>query len=248
MLSLGVQSEHHEWAEAWASRAGVQAESPLYLNAVALWRDLWRPPQVKILLVAESHVAEHPGDEAVRVNVSLLPANMPDRFVRLVYCLGYGEGWQCNPKPQKNGGTWQFWDLFGALAGGPEDQMPRARRQADRSLRLAWKIDTLNALSSRGIWLVDAAIVGFYAPGGGRPFTGRAYRQMLRESFTRFVWPSVAHEPLEQVWTIGRGVGDALAGLEGIDSSRTISQPQDRDGQRYAAGLRRLAGEVRLGL
>jgi hypothetical protein len=111
-------------------------------------------------------------------------------------------------------------------------------------LRLDWKIDTLNALMSRGIWLVDAAVVGFYAPGGGRPFTGSAYRQMLRDSFTRFVWPSVAREPLEQVWTIGRGVGNALAGLEGIDGARTISQPQDRNGQRYASDLRRIVREV----
>jgi hypothetical protein len=248
MSSFGVQGEHHEWAGAWASRAGVQVESAAYLNAVALWRNAWRPAKVKILLVAESHVAEHPGDDAVRINVNVLAANIPDRFVRLVYCLGYGEGWLCSPKPSKNGGTWQFWDLFGALAGESENQMPRARRRADRSSRLAWKIKTLDELKARGIWLVDAAIVGFYAPGGQRPFTGKAYREMVRDSFERFVWPSVASEPLQQVWTIGRGVGDALAGLDGIDSSRIISQPQDRDGQRYRADLNRLAREVRSGL
>lgn len=240
MIPTNLMNEEYEWVKSCASRAGVEAESAAYLNAVRHWRQTWRPNRVTVLLVAESHVAEHPGDNETRVQTDHLPANVSDRFVRLVYCLGYGESWLCDPTPQKNGGTWQFWDLFGALVGGLDNKMPRVRRRPERPSRLAWKLATLDELKARGIWLVDASIVAFYAPGGRRPFRGPAYRDMLRYSFRRFVWPEVADEPLKQVWTIGRGVGEALEGIEGIDTSRIVSQPQDRDGARYFTDLERM--------
>jgi hypothetical protein len=241
-----TSSEEQEQIKRWAMpRIGVGTESGAYLKAVRDWRRAWRPERVRVLLVAESHVAEHSGDDAVRVHTACQPANMPDRFVRLVYCLGYGESWICNPTPAKNGGTWQFWDLFGALAGGLSNKMPGVRRKADRQLRLAWKLETLNELRARGIWLVDASVVGLYSPGGRRLVTGRAYVEVVRESFSRFVWPEVADEPLEQVWAIGRGVGDALKGLEGIDSSKIVRQPQDREQSRRLADLERMVASVR---
>ena len=153
-----TNDEEHDPVKQWPSpQLGVEAESDAYLGAVHDWRQAWRPERVSVLLVAESHVAEHRGDDEIRVETGSLPANMPDRFVRLVYCLGYGESWICNQAPHKSGGTWQFWDLFGALAGGLDNKMPRVRRRADRQLRLAWKLETLNALKIRGVWLVDAS-------------------------------------------------------------------------------------------
>ena len=238
-------SEQHEWAMSRTARAGVEAESLAYLSGVREWRQIWRPEQVRVLLVAESHVAEISGDNAVRVHTDALPVNMPEQFVRLVYCLGYGESWLCNPIPQENGGTWQFWDLFGAIVNGLDNKMPRLRGRTARQGRLDWKLKTLNELKARGIWLVDASIVGLYLSGGGRPFKGSTYRETIRESFRRFVWPQFANENLAQVWTIGRGVGEALKGLEGIDSSKVISQPQDRDGNRYLSDLERMVSSVR---
>jgi len=237
-------TEEDEWIKRWTARVGVDPESHAYLNAVRCWRQAWRPERVSTLLVAESHVAEHRDDDAVRVQADSLPTNMPDRFVRLVYCLGYGESWLCTGTPQKNGGTWQFWDLFGALVGGLDNKMPRAKRRADRKLRLDWKLRTLSELKARGVWLVDASVVGLYAPGGGRRVAGPEYRETVRDSFSRFVWPRVAGEPLAQVWTIGRGVGGALKGLEGIDSSKVVSQPQDHDRNRYLADLERMVTSV----
>jgi hypothetical protein len=52
-------------------------------------------------------------------------------------------------------------------------------------------------------------------------------------------------EPLAQVWTIGRGVGEALKGLEGIDSSKIVSQAQDRDRNRYLDDLERIVTSMR---
>ena len=233
-------SAEYEWVQWWALKAGAEPESRAYINAVRDWRLVWRPARVLKLLVAESHVAEHPGDDRVRVAAAPFFAGVPDLFVRLVYCLGYGESWLCGPAPKKNGGTWQFWDIFGAIVGGLENRMPRVRRRADRSRRLSWKLDVLRQLKDRGIWLVDASVLGIYSPGGGRRFAGNMYREMIRDSYARFVWPCVKSEPLKQVWTIGRGVGEALRGLDGIDAARTISQPQDRDRDRYFSDLERM--------
>jgi hypothetical protein len=45
----------------------VDGETARYLEAVAAWRAAWRPKRVRVLLVAESHVAEMPGDSTVVV-------------------------------------------------------------------------------------------------------------------------------------------------------------------------------------
>lgn len=229
-------------------------ESEEYLARIAAWREAWRPKRVRALLVAESHVAELAGDLDTRVRLPdghLLDGEVvPAAFCRLVYCLGYGEDELCAPEaPSGNhGGTWQFWDLFGAIAAGgidaPLARMPR-RAQSSVSERLGWKLAVLRALRERGIWLVDASRDAIYVPGGGRRFEGDAYQRQVRDSYTRNVWPLVREEPIEQLWVIGRAVGEALKGMPGVRADRIISQPQDRDAQRYQEGLARMGGELR---
>lgn len=94
-------SAESAWARSWAARVGGRAESGAYLASVAAWRDAWRPAQVRVLLVAESHVAEKPGDIGVSV---ALPAwaqrDLPTSYCRLVYCLGYGESPLCTLPPR----------------------------------------------------------------------------------------------------------------------------------------------------
>lgn len=227
-----------EWATAWAQAAGVEPESASYLQAVERWRQVFKPERVRVVLVAESHVAERPGDASVRVRMpegtGLKPLVVPESYVRLVYCLGYGESELCSTKPRTNAGTVQFWDLFGVLAGGENNLQPR-RAAGSFHERLSWKLEVLAALSERGIWLLDAAVAGFYIPGGGRPFRGSLYTAMLRDSYRRFVEPLVERERPEQVWVIGRGVGTALAGFSSIDPVRVVSQPNDHNRSRYLA-------------
>lgn len=235
----------HEWAHQWAIALGAQPESPEYLASVAAWRDAWRPARVRILLVAESHVAELPGDTDVRVYLPFdVPETLPQTYCRLVYCLGYGENWTCKPQPEKNPGTWQYWDIFGALVSGLSNKQPR-KGGSSLVTRMNWKLDVLRRLRDSGLWLVDASLAGLYIPGGGRAAIGRAYIRMVRESYERFVWPNVRTEPIEQVWVIGRDIAGALAGCEGIGENRVISQPQDRDTDRYAIDLARLVSAVR---
>jgi hypothetical protein len=233
------QSSLSAWAGSWFSELGVRGESEEYLAAVAAWREAWRPARVNVLLVAESHVAETDRDAVIRVrSPSWVTLDLPQKYVRLVYCLGYGESSLCSSRPVANGGTWQFWNLLGQLGLGSWARMPRS--SAGPEARLRWKVDVLDGLAKRGIWLQDASPIGLYAPGGHRLANGPDYDRLIRDGYEQFVWPSVQNDRPEQVWVIGRGVGKALAGLPGIHPEHVISQPQDRNQSRYRTGFRKM--------
>lgn len=215
LVNLSPDLNRREWAQALAQTAGLPAESTEYLERVQYWRALYRPKQVRILLLAESHAAEMPGDRKITVNNA--------GFVRSLYCPGYGESTACSSLPVSNSGT-PIWMLFSeialVLAG-----LPRYRG-TDPAERLKYKRDILNVLQGAGIWLEDACVAGIYASGSGRRFRGAFYRETLRESYQNFVWPGVAGEPLAQVWTLGRAtVAPALSGLPGIDLKRVLPMP-----------------------
>jgi hypothetical protein len=230
-----------------------ERESEDYVQAVKDWRLAFRPPRVRALLVAESHVAERVGDGEITVKLPEAfehsSLQLPSRFCRLVYCLGYGESRICSPRPpMENSGTWQFWDLFGAVAQALDpsitSQMPRHAR-SDLLARLGWKFRVLDVLKQAGVWLEDASVQAIYRSNRQRLVSGRQYDDLLRESFVKHVWPRVATDNPVHVWIVGRGVARALRNLPMVDERRVISQPQDRDAKRYKLDLMRLAEQMR---
>ena len=237
-----------EWARGWFARLGQAGESDEYLVGVEAWRAAWRPGCVKVLLLAESHAAQAPGDERVRVR---LPASirgkrqLPATYVRLVYCLGYGENGVCSPAPStSNRGTPDYWDIFERIAAtGPRhanELLPR--RQLER------KVAVLERLAGRGIWLEDASPVGIYQTGGGRlTRDSDTLAAIEREGYSHYVRPGVAADG-PQVWIIGRTVAKALRGLPGIRTDRVIMQPSyaRRVGawEEYENELTELCGEL----
>jgi hypothetical protein len=166
---------------------------------------------------------------------------LPSQYVRLVYCLGYGESQICTPEPRRNVGTIQYWDILGQVACG-EDQ-PRKGSSSIRQ-RLRWKITVLLELQRRGIWLQDASPLGVYL-GSGERVDPTLQVGLLRDGYRRWVWPSVKDDLPEKVWVIGSGVVAALTGLPGIDPARTITQPQDRVPGRHREGLARMSADLR---
>jgi hypothetical protein len=237
-IAMTTGDEIVSWART-VMPAHAAIESAASLNAVAGWRNAWRPPRVRVLLVAESHVAPLEGDHGVGVFLGQhSDVNAPADYVRLVYCLGYGEDAVCSRPPINNGGTWQYWDLFGQIARGHDQLQPR-RGAATSAERLRWKIETLCMLRDRGIWLADASVVALYS-GGKKLATGNAYRRVVRESWCRFVWPDVAADAPEQVWIVGHGVAQAIGGEPGTSAARVIDQPQSRDHERFKRGVREL--------
>ncbi len=225
------------WAAEWYARLDARPESNAYLHAVTAWRNVWRPDRVRIVLLAESHVGEHPGDFRIGVtSLAWIGRSLPDPYVRLIYCLGYGESEICTRRPESNGGTPQFWNIFGQVALG---QSPPRKAESSLRDRLRWKVRVLEELRQRGIWLQDASPLGVYL-GQGQRLDHRQYVKLLRDGYQRYVWPSFEKDAPEQVWVIGKGVLAALAGLPGIDPACVISQPQDRNRAQHLAGLERL--------
>jgi len=226
-----------EWAAAWYARLGARLESASYLQAVAAWRDAWRPERVRVVLLAESHVGEHPGDSRIDVMpMRWVGRSLPHPYVRLIYCLGYGESSICTRPAESNSGTPQFWNIFDQVALG---QSQPKKSESSLQQRLRWKVGVLEELRQRGIWLQDASPLGVYL-GRGKRLDHRHYVQLLREGYQRYVRPTFADDAPEQVWVIGKGVLAALAGLPGIDPGRVISQPQDRNRAQHLEGLQRL--------
>jgi hypothetical protein len=231
------------WSQSWALHLGARPESREYLALIECWREQWRPQSVRILLIAESHVAEQDGDSSIRTSFPS-GSDFPSGYCRLVYCLAYGENDYCQPRPQNNRGTIQYWDLFGAIVGGPDFKQPRKAKSTAEE-RLSWKLTVLKTMMNRGIWLVDASVAGMYLTGGKRLATGQAYRNMVRDSFDRFVWPAVKDEPLEQVWVIGKGTAEALDGHPAVNARNVTRQPQSRQTLEYQDELAYMSKRIR---
>jgi hypothetical protein len=192
---------------------------------------------VRVVLLAESHVGEHPGDSRIGVMPTRwVGRSLPDRYVRLIYCLGYGESTICTRPPEYNSGTPQFWNIFGQVAFG---RSPPRKSESSMQQRLRWKVHVLEELRHRGIWLQDASPLGVYL-GRGQRVNHRHYVQLLRDGYQRYVRPTFAADAPEQLWVIGRGVSAALAGLPEIDPGCVITQPQDRNRTQRLEGLQRL--------
>ena len=236
-----VSADFSEWAAWWYERLGATPEDVAYLAGVAAWRNAWRPARVRGVLIAESHVAQAKGDMRVKVSTDTIGVkNLPSQYVRLVYCLGYGESQICSREPYRNSGTIQYWDILGQVACG-EDQPRKASSSFQQRLR--WKIGVLRELQRRGIWLQDASPLGVYLGSGARLDPGLQVG-LLRDGYRRWVWPSIKNDRPEKLWVIGSGVMEALGGLPGIDPERTITQPQDRLPGRHREGLARMSADL----
>jgi hypothetical protein len=167
-------------------------------------------------LLAESHVLTT--EDETRAVVSLPAshaATLPRAFVRLVYCLGYGEKALVSPAVDPNSGTWQYWQLFaqsvagtldpGVVAGVAKSKQPVLER------RIANKLAVLTEMQRRGIWLADASLTALYSPGGKSKPPVDAMRQAVTTSWSHFWVPFLACSKPAYVMVIGKMVHQWLA-------------------------------------
>ena len=103
----------------------------------------------------------------------------PREFLSLVYCLGYGENDALEGKVKNtpNKGTPQFWSLLAACSRGvdhvaitnskkiltskfAQDLLKGGQLPVEK--RLEAKLQVLENLRDRGIWLLDVSIFGWY--------------------------------------------------------------------------------------
>jgi hypothetical protein len=153
---------------------------------VETYRQYWKPRKINIVLLAESHVYTDEEDSRIRLDKSIMSNLLPDYpldFVRFVYCLGYGENELLTRKKAgwKNTGTPQYWKIFSACIAEDENNLKfhKILRTATRPffVRLHNKVKTLQKLKNKGIWLLDASIVGLYGSGKKDHRTMELYRK-----------------------------------------------------------------------
>jgi hypothetical protein len=205
-------------------QAGIEPEVPGVALAVEKHRWYWRPPQVRVILIAESHIHTSAADLSLQIKRDSLPPiaqDTPPEFARIIYCLGYGEPELLSgTTKRRNAGTRQFWDLFGRLAG--TGKQPRRRDRAFTE-RLNWKIQTLQTLQQKGVWVLDASLHAMYAPGGKRiPNSLKfALHQLWWNTYGSYL---LVQMPTTKVWIIGKTVANDLQRLN-IPYDGWIYQP-----------------------
>lgn len=195
----------------------------------------WRSERPRLILIAESHVYTSDDDLAIKLNQDKIALGLtagqqlpPDEYVGLVYCLGYGENSLLLNRHGNltNRGTWQFWDLFGRIAG--TGKQPRSSARTSLITRLEWKIGTLNRLKELGVWLLDASSHAIYIGDRLRrsPDCSQALHRQWWEHYGRHVVAECG-DPL--VWIIGSSAHSHLVGLAGFKSQGFIYQPNARN-------------------
>lgn len=217
-----------------ASRVGTSwSVEPLEsVETVFRHRKFWQPDELRVLLLAESHV-ETTAKE-LRNRVDLIPFGVfgsPPEYARFVYCLGYGEDQLVQGKVEKNAGTPQFWRLFYSCVHevGKHTDFSPVYKGGERNLgrRIANKLAVLQEMRRRGIWLVDVSVIALYRPvgkaKGADPLEklpqNKAPRDVMeiatQESWRGFWQAEISALAPRHILCIGRDVqrflGDALA-------------------------------------
>lgn len=206
------------------------------VKQVVQYRQFWQPEKTNVVLLAESHVYTDEKDyeiECDRFVLHRIIPNYPVRFVRFVYCLGYGENKLLTRRrtDRKNPGTHQFWKIFSSCVADSENDLGfhRVLKTRTRSFirRLHNKVGVLRKMRDKGIWLLDASIVGLYG-------SGKKNRTII-ERIIEICWKNHIEDVIlesspRHAIVIGKGVGDVLhSKLRKLHIPFTvIPQPQAR--------------------
>ena len=185
-------------------------ESFEIVHQVQKYREYWKPDDVKIILLAESHVYTTKEDFNLKLDTSRLDLpGYPDRYVRFVYCLGYGESGAVTGPVRKNTGTPQFWRLFYSCCNpirSPQDFNSILKTKAGID-SLANKINLLKKMKQLGIWLLDASIIGINDK--NKPLPGK-YDELILLCWKEYISHIVKETNPLHVICIGKKVGKIL--------------------------------------
>ena len=173
-------------------------------------RNFWKPKKVKVLLLAESHIYTSVSkyDNLMRYDDFPELIGCPTNYVKLVYCLGYGERKLVNLSDR---GTPQFWKIFAACINqnfSSESKKILISSTPNFHLRLHNKISLLEKLNDRGIWLVDASIVALYN-NADKPFQ-KIMKEIMEISWEHHVSKVIHQVKPAKIIVIGVGVSNIL--------------------------------------
>jgi hypothetical protein len=184
------------------------------VGEVDKYRNYWKPDNVNVILLAESHVYTSDEDFKIELNYSRfekLNLMYPRRFVRFVYCIGYSEPELFANKPLnpsfKNPGTWQFWKIFCACASEDKEiEFNTVLKGTTRNFveRINNKIDLLSKLRAKGIWLVDSSIAGI------NKFKRNQRKKIILISWNNYIENLIEETKPKIIICIGKTVWDVL--------------------------------------
>lgn len=213
------------------SHIAWEPESFEVVQAVEAHRNFWKPEKVKLLLLAESHVYTNAEEHTAKIRIDELDGSgCSDAFVKLVYCLGYGDNSILSQRVKDNPGTWQYWDVF-LKCQDPASGQPISRVSSYRD-----KIALLKSLKEQGVWLLDTCPIGLY----GYDTKGIEIKKAIRnyKQLISISWESYTKEQLyackpERVIVIGKMVWNVLESELPRGKSDWIYQPNARQGEHY---------------
>jgi hypothetical protein len=167
---------------------------------------------VRVILLAESHVYTTVSELGRKV---ILPVEGPPRdFVRLVYCLGYGENGLLDQPvlDPLNSGTPQFWKIFYSCLHRvvTNDDFAPVLGQTPFAERVGNKLALLQALKEAGVWLLDASLAALYIPRRPKPSPDMVGRCLLT-SWSSYVRHLVIEARPAHIVVVGRGVAGHLS-------------------------------------
>jgi hypothetical protein len=182
------------------------------IKRVQKHRDFWKPRKVRVVLLAESHVYTTEEESDIHLNVSSIGLpNYPQNYVRLVYCLGYGETNLVGKEIYANAGTPQFWKIFFSCCHKIQSNIdfePVLKKTTSFHDRLVNKIMLLKQLREMGIWLIDASIVSLYK----NPFiTNTSIKQkIIKTCWDHYIRSLLISLKSKHIICIGMRVGKVL--------------------------------------
>lgn len=200
--------------------------------AVEAHRWFWRPRNVKVVLIAESHVWTDPEHVSRRMTHPILQriedaASGPGRYCRVIYCLASGEtALLDDPSGVPPQQPTEFWNIFGRIA--QTGRVPTRSSGADLEARITWKVHTLTTLAELGVWLLDASVHAIYTPSGRVSSRGAATLHRQWAAALGDVY--LAGAPSASRFAIGKSVSTALNAAD-VHLDDFIYQPQAARGR-----------------
>ena len=176
------------------------------VKTVEEYRYFWKPDKIKVLLLAESHVCTTEEEYNKNLNKQELQKledfieeinwnNYPKNYVKFVYCLGYGENKLLSNKIKNNRGTPDYWKIFASCVaedGNTLEDFFKKLNFKDNDERIKTKIKILKKMKRKGIWLVDASIIGIAG--------NNALRNVSKkEKIIELTWDNYLEREIEEI-------------------------------------------------
>ncbi|AFZ35933.1 hypothetical protein Sta7437_2394 [Stanieria cyanosphaera PCC 7437] len=185
------------------------AETFESVELVEQYRQFWRPDNVRVVILAESHVFTSKSDRNYRIKEIDGLSGYPNQYARFVYCLAYGENSLIEGDHPSKDGTPHFWKIFFSCENeilSNESFAPILKKNNSTQQRIRNKVQLLQSLQTNGIWLVDASIVALYNKGKKL----KKMNQIIQFSWSNYTRTVIEEARPDYVIVVGKGVANVV--------------------------------------